>query len=500
MRNIRFLWCFSLVLGLASALAAQDRGLTVVARELAGSANCEIGRQVAVIIGIDGYREWLPLKNAVAEARQFKQILAENYWFDEFIELYDADATVSNIRRIFTQTLPAKLGVHDSLLVFYAGHGHLDESKSGFWIPVDGSSDQLAQTAWLPNAQLRNYLGQLKAQRILVVADSCFSGDLLNTSRGAAPIIDSAYYRQALQLTSRQVLSSGSSETGPDESEFASGLLNFLTRNTEPYIDTMTIFERLRKSVTRTLPLFGTLPGNEQGGSFVFFRRQAEKAAPPPASAVAPASPATSTSTLPAIIRISASGAFNAWALPADMPQATPVPLVDGSQLSPGTWTICARLPDDNEATWTQTMLVPAGTETRLILPTLPYSKPYQLKSLGEKRTRAVSQQQALEEAFRTQQVFGWISLGLGLAGGGLGIFGGLDGSTNYLDYKGATSESSASAARARLQTDTALLYAGCAVGAAGIVVAPLLWFIDPVEPARMQVRDIDHQIELLSR
>ena len=104
MRNIRFLWCFSLVLGLASALAAQDRGLTVVARELAGSANFEIGRQVAVIIGFDRYREWLPLKNAVAEARQFKQILAENYWFDEFIELYDADATVSNIRRIFTQT------------------------------------------------------------------------------------------------------------------------------------------------------------------------------------------------------------------------------------------------------------------------------------------------------------------------------------------------------------------------------------------------------------
>ena len=252
---------------------AQDRGLSVVAKAVTGNANFEVGRQLAVIIGIDTYQDWTPLKGAVAEAQKLKQVLADGYYMDQFFELYNRDANAANIRRLFTQTLPAVVGIHDSLLVFYAGHGHLDSSKSGFWIPVDGGTDEFTQDRWLPNSQLRNYIGQLKAQRILVVADSCFSGDLLNTNRGAVPTVDSAYYRRALQLTSRQVLSSGSSETVPDDSEFARQLLGYLERNTEPLVDALSMYERIRKGVTQTLPLFGTLPGNESGASFVLFRK-----------------------------------------------------------------------------------------------------------------------------------------------------------------------------------------------------------------------------------
>ena len=169
---------------LPANLVGQDRGLSVIAREVAGSANFDVGKQYAVIIGIDHYQNWLPLKNAVTEAKTLRQVLADNYYIDEFIELYDADATAINIRKLFIQTLPDKLGVHDSLLIFYAGHGYLDESKSGFWIPVDGSRDSYAQDRWLANAQLRNYIGQLKAQRILVMVDSCFA--FLNDPNPAA--------------------------------------------------------------------------------------------------------------------------------------------------------------------------------------------------------------------------------------------------------------------------------------------------------------------------
>ncbi len=101
---------------------AQDRGLQVLGREITGKADFDLGRQVAVIIGIDKYKEWPSLRAAVAEAKTVSKVLAERYVIDEFLELYDEDATAANIRRLFIETLPKRLGAKDSLLVFYAGH------------------------------------------------------------------------------------------------------------------------------------------------------------------------------------------------------------------------------------------------------------------------------------------------------------------------------------------------------------------------------------------
>jgi hypothetical protein len=257
------------------AAFAQDRGLIPMAREAAGKADFDVGRQYAVIIGIDRYKEWPSLRSAASEAKAVRKVLAERYYIDEFFELYDEDATAANIRRLFVESLPKKILAPDSLLIFYAGHGHLDASKTGFWIASDATTDAFDQRGWVGNAQLRNMIGGLKAQRILVLADACFSGDFLNVSRGAVPVIDSAYYRKALQLTARQVLTSGASTAVPDESEFGRQLLNLLERNEEPLLDPVAMYERIRRGVTKTLPLLGTLPGNEEGASFVLFRRSA---------------------------------------------------------------------------------------------------------------------------------------------------------------------------------------------------------------------------------
>lgn len=271
---------FCAILSLSPAIAqdapsglADARGLTVIAREATGKADFDPGRQYAVIIGIDKYKEWTSLRSAVSEAKALRKVLGERYYIDEFFELYDEAATASSIRRLFMDTLPAKIGIKDSLLVFYAGHGHTDATKTGFWIASDGSRDVYAQNNWIPNAQLRNMIGNLKAQRILILADACFSGDFLNVSRAAAPVIDSAYFRTALSLTARQVLTSGASESVPDESEFGRQILNLLERNDEPLLDPLSMYDRLRRGVTKTLPLLGSLPGNEEGASFVLFLR-----------------------------------------------------------------------------------------------------------------------------------------------------------------------------------------------------------------------------------
>ncbi|MBU0929433.1 MAG: caspase family protein [Spirochaetes bacterium] len=263
----------TLLLASAPGTFAQDRGLSVQAREITGNPSFDIGRQYAVIIGIDRYKEWNALRNAVSEARKIKGILSSRYYIDEFIELYDGAATAGSIRKLFAEDLPRKLKKEDSLFIFYAGHGYLDSSNTGFWIAADGVKDVYDQRGWIPNQQIRNYLSMMKAQRVLVVADACFSGDFLNVSRGAGPTIDSAYFSKALQLQARQVLTSGASETVPDESEFGRYFVTTLERNSDPILDPHSMYDRIRTNVTQTVPLLGTIPGNEAGASFAFFLR-----------------------------------------------------------------------------------------------------------------------------------------------------------------------------------------------------------------------------------
>jgi len=261
---------------------AQDRGLTVVAKDNLGQS-VNIGKQYALFIAIDAYRNWPALKKPVADAREIRDTLRRDYYIDEVIELYNQQANRANITRTFTE-LQTKLGVHDSLFIYYAGHGHYDgNSDAGFWIPVDGGTDVFAQENWLPNSQIRGYISRLKTVHVFMVSDACFSGDILNTSRALPPQIDNTYYRRAYALTSRQVLTSGSSETVPDQSEFSSALLNCLRKNTAPLLDPVGIYNDVRLAVRKTTPLYGTLnaANHQEGATFLFFRR--------PSAAVQPA-------------------------------------------------------------------------------------------------------------------------------------------------------------------------------------------------------------------
>ena len=67
-------------------IQAEDRGLNIVAKAVGGD-NLVIGKQYAVLIGIDKYQEWNPLRNPVKDAKEIKDILQRRYYIDEFLEL-----------------------------------------------------------------------------------------------------------------------------------------------------------------------------------------------------------------------------------------------------------------------------------------------------------------------------------------------------------------------------------------------------------------------------
>ncbi len=298
--------CAILFLMVTTTAFTQDRGLLVAARAV-GGADIKVGKQYAVLIAIDKYREWNPLRNPVSDAKAVKSILERRYYIDEFIELYDEDASSAGIRQLFGRLIDT-VGPTDSVFLYYAGHGYTDRFNTGFWIPVDGGKNIDSQDRWIPNQQIRNFITQMKARSVALIADACFSGDLLNVQRGAAPTVDSEYFRSALRYTARQVLTSGASESVPDESEFARQLKRLLESNTEAYLDPMAMYDRIRRGVTKTLPLYGTLPGQESGGSFVLFLR--DSTLPASATLVASASPAATAELIVNLADGLAAGVF----------------------------------------------------------------------------------------------------------------------------------------------------------------------------------------------
>jgi hypothetical protein len=271
-----------LIFAAAQLLPAQEagRGIRSRVQQLTGNAD-SVGRQYAVVIAIDRYRDWNALRNPVKDAQQIKEILSRRYYVDEFLELYDEEATKAAIIRLF-EKLIGITKPQDSVFIFYAGHGHLDKlSDIGFWIPVDGGLDRYEQLNWLPNTQIRGFISKMKARHVLLVSDSCFSGDILNPARSISPEITDEYFRKAYARASRQVLTSGASESVPDQSPFARGLKMALDGNTSPYLDPLMLYGEIRLGVKGTTPLFGDLKdcGHQEGASFLLFLL--EQQAPP---------------------------------------------------------------------------------------------------------------------------------------------------------------------------------------------------------------------------
>ncbi len=256
-----------------SMLNAETRGLK---QNVFVAEDVQFGKQYALLIGINTYKQWIPLTNPVNDVKQIKSILNEKYYIDEFFELYDNEATKENILGQF-QKIMTIIQPHDSLFVFYAGHGHLDDlTGTGFWIPVDGGLNPLVQENWLPNSSIKGIMKNMKSRHILVVSDSCFSGELLTAHRGYEKKIDNDYFRNAYNKISRQIITSGASETVPDKSEFAMQFKRFLEGTSKPFIDPLMMFSEIRSGMTKTTPLFGNIEGTgyQEGSSFLFFSKK----------------------------------------------------------------------------------------------------------------------------------------------------------------------------------------------------------------------------------
>ena len=146
----------------------------------------------AVIIGVNDYAdEGIPdLRMAEADARAVHRVLTDpsvgGVPAKQATLLLGKNATTREVRRALARlrALPKRATV----FVYFSGHG-MTEAGDGYWITQDAEVNDLAATC-LSDTELRKFLGDVAAERLLVMIDACYAAATVNGQQNAAKGLD----------------------------------------------------------------------------------------------------------------------------------------------------------------------------------------------------------------------------------------------------------------------------------------------------------------------
>ena len=139
----------------------------------------------AVVIGISQYERVRPLKYADQDALAFHQYLTQNIGVpdDHVTLLLNEKATLYNLKRSLGTHLKRNAGAHDTVIIYYAGHGAPEadafnadgDGLEKYLVPYDADSQDLYTTG-LPMREVETIFQRLSAERVIFITDSCYSG------------------------------------------------------------------------------------------------------------------------------------------------------------------------------------------------------------------------------------------------------------------------------------------------------------------------------------
>jgi hypothetical protein len=139
----------------------------------------------AVVVGINDYPNAPRLKWAVNDARAFYRHLVEVIQIpDENVTLLlNRDAGLARLRSALGTHLKKMAGKEDMVIIYFAGHGATEKdvlSPDGdglekYLLPYDADPQDLYASA-LPMREISHIFYRIQSQRIIFIADSCYSG------------------------------------------------------------------------------------------------------------------------------------------------------------------------------------------------------------------------------------------------------------------------------------------------------------------------------------
>ena len=213
-------------------------------------------RAVAVVIGIERYRESLPKADfAAADARLTAEYLKRVMGVPEenLALLVDERATKSDFEKYLEQWLPNHVEAGAEVFVYFSGHGAPDPAKGdAYLVPFDGDPTYIKQTGYSVK-RLYAQLGQLPAQSVTVAMDSCFSGAGGRSvlAKGARPLV--ALKADVLPARVTVLSASAGDQISNSWPEMGHGLFTyyFLKGLKEKDGDLRAVYDYLKPEVTR---------------------------------------------------------------------------------------------------------------------------------------------------------------------------------------------------------------------------------------------------------
>jgi formylglycine-generating enzyme required for sulfatase activity/uncharacterized caspase-like protein len=154
----------------------------------------------ALIIGVSNYKDpnIRKLNYTRADAEGINKILSDPKKVglnpEKIKILLDENATLFNIKNAITDWLYKNANKDSYVLIYFAGHGGLEEDKLGteadnwakYLLPFDTVKDNLYASA-LSNREFHDLLRSIKSRKLVIFMDSCYSGGV---SGGKARDVD----------------------------------------------------------------------------------------------------------------------------------------------------------------------------------------------------------------------------------------------------------------------------------------------------------------------
>jgi hypothetical protein len=241
-----------------------------------------IERKLALVIGINKYddRNIPELMGSVPDARSVRQILDARMGYETSVL---ENPSREQIVRAFNK-LALEAEGNDSVIIYYAGHGVLvpvEGVETGYWLPSDVNSE--APSSWLSNADIARMVGAVGARQVMLVSDSCYSGQLVGKDRVLVSSPEDA--SAMLKRRAAVVMSSGGDEPVADQgreghSVFAWHFMRALEGLTQWQVGG-SLYERVRAGVVKDFPQTPQYGANRGAGhqgntDYLFERRELE--------------------------------------------------------------------------------------------------------------------------------------------------------------------------------------------------------------------------------
>lgn len=194
----------------------------------------------AVVIGINHYPNIRQLKYAVDDAEMFYDHLVNHNRIppENVTLLTDQQATLRKVKSTLGTNLKNKAGKEDMVIIFFAGHGATEKdvmSPDGdglekYLLPYDADPRDLYATA-LPMREISRVFRRVRSERLVFIADSCYSGASGGRTVGITDIranLSEAFLDRIASGKGRVILSaSGPNEVSAEKDDLKHGVFSY---------------------------------------------------------------------------------------------------------------------------------------------------------------------------------------------------------------------------------------------------------------------------------